>query len=128
MLILDAFSSDAIPVHLLTREAFKLYERVLTDDGVLMVHISNRRLALEPVVGRVAADLGMPALIRNYDSPDKRQNSDYDYSSDWVAVAKDTAALGSLENDRRWRRLYYSRSSRPWSDDYSNIISVIKWK
>jgi hypothetical protein len=128
MLILDAFSSDAIPVHLLTLEAFRLYEHVLTDDGVLMVHISNRRLALEPVVGRVAAELGMVALIRNYDSPDKRQNRDYDYSSDWVAVAKNTAALGSLENDRRWRELYYSPSSRPWSDDYSNIISVIKWK
>jgi hypothetical protein len=127
LLILDAFSSDAIPIHLLTREAFAQYRRVLRDDGLLMVHISNRRLNLEPVVGALAADTRMVALIRNHAVLDEIQDSSYEYGSDWVVVAKRAGDLALLARDARWRPVRRGNSSQLWTDDYSNLFSVIKW-
>jgi hypothetical protein len=127
MLVLDAFSSDAIPVHLLTREAFALYERVLADKGILMVHISNRRLDLEPVVGRLAKDAGLVATIRNHDVPNERQNTEYDYGSDWVVLARERADLGPLVAEDQWRDVAVDSRRRTWTDDYSNLLSVIRW-
>lgn len=127
LLVLDAFSSDAIPVHLLTREAIALYERLLTDRGVLMLHISNRRLDLEPVVADLAADAGLVALLRNHEVPNQRQDSAYDYGSDWVVLARSEEHLGKLTTDPLWTKLEPTGNSRPWTDDYSNIIGVIRW-
>ena len=127
LLILDAFSSDAIPVHLLTREALALYMRSIRDDGLLLLHISNRRLTLERVVASVTSDAGLVALIRNHDPPDSRQNTDYEYGSDWVAIAKRRDQLTPLLNDKRWRPLNGANASSMWTDDYSNLFSVIRW-
>jgi len=127
MLVLDAFSSDAIPVHLMTREAFSVYKRVLTEHGLLLVHISNRRLDLEPVVGALAKDAGLSALIRNHDVPEKAQNDTFEYGSDWVVVAKHPEDFGALATDTRWRKLSESPRDKLWTDDYSNLLSVIKW-
>lgn len=65
LLILDAFSSDAIPVHLLTREALAIYQNAVAEDGLLAFHISNRHLALQPVLARLATDRELTALVRN---------------------------------------------------------------
>ena len=127
LLVLDAFSSDAIPVHLLTREAMNLYKRVLAADGVIMVHISNRRLDLEPVVGDLAKDAGLEALIQNHDVANSKQNSDYDYGSDWVILARDRSDFGVLSADTTWRAVVTSARGKVWTDDYSNILSVIRW-
>jgi len=127
MLVLDAFSSDAIPVHLLTREAFALYMKVLDDKGLLLVHISNRRLDLEPVVAALAADAGLVALVRNHDVSGSRQDSEFEYGSDWVVLARNAKELAPLTTDSRWRRLKPADDAKPWTDDYSNLISVIKW-
>ena len=127
LLIIDAFSSDAIPVHLLTREALRVYSRALDERGLLFVHISNQRLELEPVVAELAADAGMVALINDYAAKTDLEDRDLDYSSDWVVLAHRLEDLGPLAADRRWRPLKQDGSSRPWTDDYSNIFTVIKW-
>jgi len=127
LLIVDAFSSDAIPVHLMTREALRLYEQLLDERGVLMLHISNRRLDLEPVVGDLARDAGLFALIRNHDVASTRQDKEYDYGSDWVVLARQREHLGPLASDTRWRQLSSSGRRKPWTDDYSNLFSVIRW-
>jgi hypothetical protein len=127
LLVLDAFSSDAIPVHLMTREAFASYKRVLTEHGLLLVHISNRRLDLEPVVGALAKDAGMFALIRNHDLANDIQNRTFEYGSDWVVVARQAEDFGPLATDTRWRKLRASAPDKMWTDDYSNLLSVIKW-
>jgi hypothetical protein len=127
LLIIDAFSSDAIPIHMLTREAFAQYERVLDDGGILFVHISNKHLDLQPVVASLARDAGLVALIGEHSARGSRETRDLDYSSDWVALARRREDLGALVNDRRWRWLAARPGDEPWTDDYSNVFSVIKW-
>ena len=127
ILVLDAFSSDAIPVHLITREALALYMRSLRDDGVLMIHISNRRLNLEPVVAALTVDAKLPALIRNHQPPYLIQNKDFEYSSDWVVIARQREHLAPLLRDSRWRPLKGATASSMWTDDYSNLFGVISW-
>jgi predicted methyltransferase len=126
VLIVDAFSSDAIPVHLLTREAFALYERVLDEHGVLFVHISNKHLDLKPVVASLAKDAGLVALMEDHE-PDEKVDGDLAYPSEWVALARQRDDLGALTTDSRWVPLPSRVGYRPWTDDYSNVFSVIKW-
>ena len=127
LLIIDAFSSDAIPVHMLTRQAFRQYERVVDDHGVLFVHISNQHLDLQPVVAALAGDAGLVALLGEHSASDAAEARELDYSSDWVALARRKEDLGSLATDKRWKLLAASRNDEVWTDDYSNVFSVIKW-
>ena len=127
LLVVDAFSSDAIPVHLLTREALSLYMKSLRDDGLLLVHISNRRLRLEPVVAALTSDAGLHARVRNHEPDASTQNKDFEYGADWVVIAKRREALAPLGNDSRWRTLTGATAGSLWTDDYSNLFGVIKW-
>jgi hypothetical protein len=127
LLIIDAFSSDAIPVHLLTREAVEVYKRVLDEHGVLFVHISNQRLDLEPVVAALAEDAVMVALMNDYSPKKDREDKDLDYSADWVALTRRREDLGPLASDTRWRPLKRGGFRRSWTDDYSDILSIVKW-
>ena len=127
ILVLDAFSSDAIPVHLMTREAMRVYNRVLDEHGILLVHISNRRLDLEPVIGALARDAGMSALIRNHDVANSVQDRTFEYGSDWVVLAKRADDIAVLRGDKRWRSVEAAPADRVWTDDYSNLLSIIKW-
>jgi hypothetical protein len=127
LIVLDAFSSDAIPVHLLTTEAIRLYLAKLADGGILALHISNRYLDLKPVVADLARDSGLVGLVRN---DLKISDADRDRgktASIWVVMARDRAVLGKLLEDRYWRPLEGRPGARVWSDDFSNILSVFKW-
>jgi hypothetical protein len=126
LLVLDAFSSDAIPAHLLTREAVSLYERLLTDRGVLLVHISNRTLRLAPVVAAGVGDARLYGLLGRNDIPSARPD-DREFSSDWVAIAKRPEDLGSLANSKLWQRLTPPGRADVWTDDYWNLFRAIKW-
>ena len=125
LIVLDAFSSDAIPVHLITGDAFAMYLRKLTHGGVIAVHISNRYLRLEPVLGNVARDLGLTGL-KQFD-----EESDGKYpgkaSSDWVLLARGKEALGPLMTDARWTPLATDPRVGVWTDDFSNVLSVFDW-
>jgi hypothetical protein len=122
MLVLDAFSSDAIPIHLLTAEALRAYETRLSANGVLAFHISNRHIKLAPVIARLARERGLTALTRL----DKRADSKRGYeASEWVVMARHPERLQSLASDTRWASLV--ADARPaWTDDFSNIWSELR--
>ena len=120
VLAIDAFTGDAIPVHLLTREAFLIYERHLKPGGILAVHVSNRYLDLVPVVARNAVDLGRIAMQVSDDG----ESQDYFSSSDWVLVSSDR----SIFKDALFKGSKLAKTQpglRPWSDDYSNLIQIL---
>lgn len=123
MIILDAFTSDAIPVHLLTREAMEMYLQKLTPGGLLVAHISNRYLALEPVLGNLAQTLGLVALKQF----DFANGVPFKSGADLVVMARQREALGPLATDPRWTPVDKVLSVGTWSDDFSNVVRIIKW-
>lgn len=127
LLVLDAFSSDAIPVHLLTREALALYQRLLEPGGALLIHISNKHLDLQPVVAALARDAGLEALIAEHDVDPAREDKEMDYSCDWVLLTRRSEDAGPLTGDARWRKLTGRADQEPWTDDYSNVFRAIRW-
>lgn len=120
LLVLDAFSSDAVPVHLMTREAFATYRRVLAPSGLLMVHISNRYLALAPVVGATARkDHWYAARLLHSPTPEEEQA----VVSDWVALSPDADTLARLMGgDAGWTPLSGEPGRHAWTDDYASIL------
>jgi hypothetical protein len=123
VLIVDAFSSDSIPVHLLTREAFELYFRHLQPDGVLAVHISNQYLDLQPVVTVAAQQLGKEAVIVNHEV----DNSKGAYPATWILVGSRNGFLGQSEIEKAGQVLpAVGPDVQPWTDDYSSLWRVLK--
>jgi hypothetical protein len=127
LIVLDAFSSDAIPIHLLTKEALELYLTRLDHHGVLAWHISNRHLSLGPVLARLARSSGLVVLEQRQAVPPE-ELKDGRVSSDWVLIARDAADLGLLTRDPRWIVPTVTQDTPLWTDDYSNILSVIKFR
>jgi hypothetical protein len=125
LIVLDAFSSDAIPVHLLTREALALYFRKLARGGALVFHLSNRYLALEPVLARLAEGAGAVARIRaNVGREDVARHKGEDPSI-WAVMVVDSQSLGGLPNDSRWRLLRQQHKIDMWTDDFSNVLQTL---
>jgi spermidine synthase len=120
MIVLDAFSSDAIPAHLITREAVNLYLSKLASDGVIAFHISNRFLDLRPLIGALMAERGLPARVQRHYGEVASGTA----SSMWVIAARTTEALGPIATDSRWQPLS-AGAVRIWTDDYSDILSVL---
>jgi hypothetical protein len=127
MIIVDAFTDDAIPTHLLTREAFKLYQDRLDEDGLLALHITNEHINLEPIVAELARDQQLIALIQEDAdlSPEERQRGKA--PSTWVVLARQLEHLGPLCDSKRWRSLQPARSPILWRDDYTNLLPIIRW-
>ncbi|OWK35915.1 fused MFS/spermidine synthase [Fimbriiglobus ruber] len=126
LIVLDAFSSDAIPVHLLTREAYALYVRKLAPHGVLAFHLSNRYLDLPPMVARLGADHDPPfSTHEDRDKPFERDREDGAFDSDWVVAARDPADLGPMRSGARWQTVRPT-AAPVWRDDFSNLLTV--WK
>ena len=132
MLAVDAFSSDAIPIHLLTREAFGVYGNVLQRDGLLLVHISNRFVDLEPVLRAMTTNGDWHALVRE-DNPSKADFEMARTSSIWVAMSRSADTIGRLQqasaseaNGRgEWRPLDSTKSPRLWTDDYASVLPLL---
>jgi hypothetical protein len=127
LIILDAFSSDAIPIHLLTREALKLYLSKLSESGVLVFHISNRYLDLKPILGHLACDLDLVGLVQDDMKLSEAEEKAKKAPSTWTVMARRPPDLSRLAADHRWKPLSESPRSTLWTDDFSNIISVFKW-
>jgi len=127
---LDAFSSDAVPAHLLTREALSLYLSKLADGGIIAFHVSNRSLELERVVGGISADAGLHARIFNDDyDPDEAGHDPGHDPSAWVAVARSPQDLGPLATDPRWLPLdATTHKLELWRDDFSDVLGVFRWR
>jgi len=124
-LVLDAFGSDAIPTHLLTREAMALYFARLAAGGVLLLHISHRFLDLSPVVERLAADAGLAALRRVDLEPDDTERTGK-FGSQWAAVAREAATLRPLAAVAGWETLRPAPHLRVWTDDYSSVLPLFR--
>jgi hypothetical protein len=124
-LLIDAFSSDSIPVHLLTREAIALYIEKLAAGGLLTLHISNRHLELESVVAALARDLGLAARIKRLFAS-KETGYEDPWGSTVVTLAREEASLAPLDAMEGWRRLT-DRKVEPWTDDFSNIVTAL-WR
>jgi hypothetical protein len=127
LIVLDAFSSDAIPIHLLTREAMELYLAKLSENGVLVFHISNRYLDLRPVLGHLAYDLNLLGLIQDDMDLSEDEKKTKKAPSTWAVMARQPPDLSRLAADHRWEALSGSPRSTLWTDDFSNIVSVFKW-
>ncbi len=123
VIVVDAFSSDAIPIHLITREAVELYFRKLTEHGVLAVHISNRYLDLKPVLGNIAENLGLYGMVE-YDSSEAAPGKS---SSEWAVLVRQRDDLGWMASDDRWRVLEPKPPVGVWTDDFSNLVRVFSW-
>lgn len=126
VLVLDAFTSDAIPVHLLTLEAFQIYLRTLTPDGVIAVHISNRHLDLEPVLAALAERMGLAGRIKRYRAPEGVTPPELVKSSDVAVLARDEDVLAALDLDPGWVALGPSDQVPVWTDDYASIVPVLR--
>ncbi len=127
LILLDAFSSDAIPVHLLTREALRLYLDKLADGGVLAFHISNRFLDLRPVLAELARDAGLVGAIGEDVTPSVREGLRDQRPSRWVVLSRAAPEIAALTNQRSWRSLPARAEVGVWTDDFSNIFSVFRW-
>jgi hypothetical protein len=125
IIVLDAFSGDAIPVHLLTREALQLYLERLLPNGVIAFHITNDYLDLEPVLAALAQDAGLVGFIyrdtRLAVEDEKRGKA----PSVWVVMALSRNHLKNLVDDPAWKPVLPSRQGATWTDDYSNLFSVL---
>ena len=131
LLILDAFSSDAIPVHLLTREALALYLRKLAPGGLILLHITNVFVDLDPVLANLVADAGLAGKIQ-YHLPLVEYAHPllpiFDLRSTWVVVARSAADLEVLGLAPRWRPLRPRPVLGVWTDDFSNVALALLWK
>jgi hypothetical protein len=126
LIVLDAFSSDAIPAHLITREAIQLYMRKLKADGVVAIHISNRYLDLRPVIIALANDAKLAGALGER-GPDTEGRGKLYYGSRWMVLARNAGVLSELVKVDGWYALGTYPESRLWTDDYTDVLGVIKW-
>jgi len=126
VLVFDAFSSDAIPVHLVTLEALELYLRKLSTHGVMAFHVSNRYLDLGPVLGAVAARLGCVAFIQSDAAQPAETLRIGKNASSWVILARSTADVSEIAADPRWSPLDAHTEDALWTDDFSNVVRTIR--
>jgi SAM-dependent methyltransferase len=123
LILLDAFSSDAVPVHLLTREALGTYLERLAPGGRIAFHVSNRYLDLESVIAELARERKL--AVRVGSGPESKPDI-YQQWSTWVVVARSERDLGDVSG-KRWRAPNMRPGLRPWTDDYSSVLSVFRW-
>jgi hypothetical protein len=123
VIVMDAFSSDAIPVHLITREAMAIYLKKLAPGGLVLMHVSNRHMALAPVVANIAAANGAVTLLSDSDKGEDDDN--YKFSSTVAAVARAQEDFGSLAGSEDWEADPPDPTQRTWTDDYSNILGAM---
>lgn len=126
LIVVDAFSSDAVPTHLLTREALALYLRKLRPKGIILFNLSNKYLRLGPVLGNGVASVGAFAR-RQFYYPSKAEAGQGAAGSEWMAIAATRGDLDFLKADPRWEATSAKPDAAPWTDDFSNIFRVIVW-
>jgi hypothetical protein len=122
MIIVDAFSSDAIPVHLLTREAMAIYRRKLAPAGVVVMHVSNRHLELATVVAGIAHANNMAARVHNGQHDTEADDDEYKYLGTVTAAARNEDDFRTFNQFEDWKPIAPDPKQWVWTDDYSNII------
>jgi len=122
LIIVDAYSSDAIPIHLATEEAMAIYKDKLAPQGAVVMHVSNRHLELASVVVGIADENDMKSWVYNEDSG---RDNEYIFSTNVVISARDEADVGALAANGSWVLTEPADHQRVWTDDYSNILGAV---
>jgi spermidine synthase len=125
LIVLDAFSSDAIPVHLVTHQALDLYLSKLAPGGILAFHISSRSLNLKPILADLAASRELICIGFDDLKPSPLEGKD---PSQWVVMARSESEISNLSINSQWERLKGRKGTKVWSDDFSNILQAIRWQ
>ncbi len=123
VLVVDAFSGDAIPLHLLTREALALYCKHLAPDGIIAFHISNQHVDLEPAIALLAQNAGLQAVRVSTLAREDRG----EFSANWVLASKNAAFLAQPEVAAAARPPVFKPGLRLWTDDYSSLLPLLRW-
>jgi hypothetical protein len=125
LIIVDAFSSDAIPIHLVTREAMATYKERLTEHGIVLMHVSNRHLELATVVAGIADANGLVTRVNNRAARGDEEDGRYIFTSTVAVSARAETDFGILLDDQDWTALEPDPKQWVWTDDYSNVIGSI---
>ncbi|MHB1457690.1 MAG: spermidine synthase [Armatimonadota bacterium] len=128
MIIMDAFSSDSVPMHLITKQALALYLTKLKEHGIVVFHLSNRYLDLVPVFSNLVVDSGMQGIIRGDSDITMDEKMKGKVASCWLLVARNSDDFLDLAKDNRWVTTMHYPDKPVWTDDYTNIYSVLRWK
>ena len=128
LMILDAYSSDSVPVHLVTREALALYLKKLGPGGILAFNISNLQLDLQPVFANLAHDAGLASFVRDDTNVSTAEMAQGKYPSRWLVMARRAEDFSRLAKDSRW--VPYTGDPRlpVWTDNYSSLLQVFQWR
>ena len=126
LIVLDAYSSDAIPVHLLTKEALLVYLDRLAPGGLIAFHVSSRYFALAPVVASLAKSTGLKCRIRNHEVLTKGDLGKGFWPSEYAVLARDSTDFGPLAADRGWKNVAKNAGGRVWTDDYSSLWAALR--
>lgn len=127
LLIVDAFSSDSIPTHFLTKEMIKIYLSKITNTGIIAFHISNQYLNLEPVLAGLVKESQIEGFVQNDLSKSQEEISNGAYGSSWVILAQNKETANLISHNQKWKPIKLENSIL-WSDDYSNLFKILKWK
>lgn len=127
LLVIDAFSSDAIPIHLLTAEAIDLFLSTLSEDGLLVFHVSSRYFDLKPILARQAEAAGVSALSQHF-QPSPEVQATFGRPSEWVVFSRKASTLERLAADERWERTIVTGDTPLWTDDYADLFSALKFR
>lgn len=125
LVVLDAFSSDSVPVHLLTKEAVEIYLKKLADDGLIAFHISNRYFDLRTPLRRIAHELGLKVYVRSDSVVTKEQYAEGKKESLWLVMCRRPEAMGPLERLPTWDRPGPERDFPLWTDDHANVLGAL---
>ena len=127
LLVVDAFTGDSIPTHLLTQEANLLYQSKLKSNGILAFNISNTYLDLEPVLGNIATKLGQTAYVWNDHDVSEADGSGGKFGSSWLVMASSSQPLQKLLAYGRWRPCRCLDTIGIWTDDQFNLLNALRW-
>jgi hypothetical protein len=122
LIIVDAYSSDAIPIHLATQEAMKIYKDKLAPQGVVLMHVSNRHLELASVIVGIAEANDLKSWVYSEDS---NRDDEYIYATSVVVSAREEADIGKLASSDEWALTEADEDQRVWTDDYSNVLGAV---
>jgi hypothetical protein len=122
LIIVDAYSSDAIPIHLATQEAMAIYKQKLAPQGVVVMHVSNRHLELASVVVGIAQANDLKSWVYNEDSG---RDDEYIFATNVVVSAREEADIGKLATSEQWAETEPDEKQRVWTDDYSNVLGAV---
>jgi hypothetical protein len=125
LIVLDAFTSDAIPIHLMTRESMAIYLNALAPHGIVLLHISNRHMELSSVVAGIAHANGLVSMVNNRGSREGEEDAKYIFTSTVVISAREKEDFGVLLQDQDWTEIVPPPGQRIWTDDYSNVIGAV---